>query len=253
MDPPGTYGGPPPPSPWNLPPPQPASWSPPPPPGPQPRGLGIRIAIALSLVVIGAVVIGGKTLLDRLPHLPGSVCQTVALQGASSSLPDTPARDDAPDDLRRLLPETLPGTGALLDSHQAASAREDSASRYDPVGWQAAEEDNGFDASFTRSWALSGEDGVVAEVQRFDSPEHALAFRAWADQFSCRYSDLAFAVPGVPGATGLQIRYRSGMVQQRVSFVRGSRRYAVSTMTKGPPAGTSRVAAIAAAVAEQAR
>lgn len=80
-----------------------------------------------------------------------------------------------------------------------------------------------------RRWGTKG----TAEVTEFRNHQAALDFNEWANRFPCRYSDQTFRVGDVPGSIGLRIDYSSGEVQERVSFVRGRRRYAVSTYTDG--------------------
>ena len=106
--------------------------------------------------------------------------------------------------------------------------------------WEAELRDGGFRRAYMRTWPRS-----LAEVTEFDSHEEALAFQAWADGFSCTYSDQVFRVDGVEGSSGLRILYSSGRVQERVSFVRGSRRFAVSVNTMGPPNDHGAVEALA--------
>jgi len=225
---------------------------------PQPvRSRSLRGAVVpavVSLVVIGAIVLTSSVGAPSEPAAgppedPGgpqgnvtpafSVCTQVALlddEGRGLSFGDQTTYEGG---LGELLPSTSPsGRTPVMERPLDLSAY--ASLKYHGWEWEAELRDGGFRRAYVRTWPRS-----LAEVTEFDSHEEALAFQAWADGFSCAYSDRVFRVDGVEGSTGLRILYSSGRVQERVSFVRGSRRFAVSVNTMGPPSDHGAVKALA--------
>jgi len=224
---------------------------------PQPvRSRSLRGAVVpavVSLVVIGAIVL---TTSVGAPHEPAAgppedpgspgnvtstlpVCARVALLddvGRGLSFEDQTSYEG---ELGKLLPATSP-SGRMPVTERPLDLSTYAALKYRGWEWEAELQDGGFRRAYVRTWPRS-----LAEVTEFDSHEEALAFQAWADGFSCAYSDQVFKVDGVEGSTGLRILYSSGRVQERVSFVRGSRRFAVSVDTMGPPSDHGAVKALA--------
>lgn len=223
---------------------------------PQPvRSRSLRGAVVpavVSLVVIGAILLASSAGAPPEPATgppedPGSqgnvtstlVCARVALLddvARGLSFGDQTSYEGG---LGKLLPSTLPsGRTPVMERPLDLSAY--ATLKYRGWEWEAELRDGGFRRAYVRTWPRS-----LAEVTEFDSHEEALAFQAWADGFSCAYSDQVFRVDGVEGSSGLRILYSSGRVQERVSFVRGSRRFAVSVNTMGPPNDHGAVEALA--------
>lgn len=170
-------------------------------------------------------------------RLPSSPPRPSCPDGMSEALQLT-RRDSVPADaemrllLRSMLPETLNDV-AYDDELVKKTAKEDSQNRYDPLMWEAAFTHLGHRGGISRGF-LFEEGYVIVEVQRFPDHAAAEAFRAFADGFSCRYADQTYRMADVDGSSGLRIRYRSGRVQERVQFVRGPYRIAVSLNSDGP-------------------
>ena len=224
---------------------------------PQPvRSRSLRGAVVpavVSLAVIGAIVLTSSA---GAPHEPaagppedpgsqGNVTSTLPVC-ARVALLDNVARGLAFEDqtsyegeLGKLLPATSP-SGRMPVTERPLDLSAYAALKYRGWEWEAELRDGGFRRAYVRTWPRS-----LAEVTEFDSHEEALAFQAWADGFSCAYSDQVFRVDGVEGSSGLRILYSTGRVQERVSFVRGSRRFAVSVNTMGPPSDHGAVEALA--------
>ncbi len=214
---------------------------------------GALVPAAVSFVVFGALFVTGSAGAPREP-VAGSREETGGPKedaGASPVCARVAVLDDAARDLSygnqtsyegelgELLPATSPvGRMPVMERPLGLSAY--AALKYRGWEWEAELRHGGFRRAYVRTWP-----GSLAEVTEFDSHEEALAFHAWADGFSCAYSDDVFDVEGVEGSTGLRILYSTGRVQERVSFVRGSRRYAVSVNSMGPPTDHGAVEALA--------
>lgn len=207
---------------------------------------GALVPAAVSFVVIGALFVTG---LAGAPREPAGGSEEDA--GASPVCARVAVLDDVARDLSyvdqtsyegelgELLPATSPaGRMPVMERPLGLSAY--AALKYRGWEWEAELRHGGFRRAYVRTWP-----GSLAEVTEFDNHEEALAFHAWADGFSCAYSDDVFHVEGVEGSTGLRILYSSGRVQERVSFVRGSRRFAVSVNSMGPPTDHGAVEALA--------
>ncbi|MGH2528729.1 MAG: hypothetical protein ACRDH0_05245 [Actinomycetota bacterium] len=223
---------------------------------PQPvRSRSLRGAVVpavVSLVVIGAILLASSAGAPPEPATgppedPGSqgnvtstlVCARVALLDDVARSLSFGDRTSYEGGLGKLLPSTSPSGGMpVMERPLDLSAY--ATLKYRGWEWEAELRDGGFRRAYMRTWPRT-----LAEVTEFDSHEEALAFQAWADRFSCAYSDQVFRVDGVEGSSGLRILYSSGRVQERVSFVRGSRRFAVSVSTIGPPNDHAAVEALA--------
>jgi hypothetical protein len=197
------------------------------------------IPAVVSLVVLGSAVLAsavtGRHGGESTPPAPGAACTEVAIldEGAADlSFGDQSAYAG---DLGDLLPPALP-SGKLPVEEASLGLSAYAAGKYRSDEWESTLRHGGFRRAYVRRW-----EGSWVEVVEFDSHREALAFHLWANRFSCVYSDSAFAVPQVAGSSGLRILYSSGQVQERVSFVRGSRRYAVSVDTMGPPPDHSEI------------
>ncbi|HKZ75323.1 MAG TPA: hypothetical protein VJ259_01535, partial [Actinomycetota bacterium] len=188
---------------------------------PQPvRSRSLRGAVVpavVSLVVIGAIVLTSSA---SAPHEPAAgppedpgppgnvtstfpVCTRVALlddEGRGLSFGDHTSYEG---ELGKLLPPTSP-SGRMPVTERPLDLSGYAALKYHGWEWEAELGDGGFRRAYVRTWPRS-----LAEVTEFDSHEEALAFQAWADGFSCVYSDQVFRVDGVEGSSGLRILYSS--------------------------------------------
>ena len=191
------------------------------------------IPAVVSLVVLGSVVlanaVAGRRGGESTPPARGPVCMEVAIIDEGAGDLSYGDQSSHAGELGDLLPPTLP-SGKVPVEEASLGLSGYSAGKYNSTEWESVLRHGGFRRAYVRRWESSW-----VEVAEFDSHEEALAFHVWANRFSCVYSDVAFAVPQVAGSSGLRILYSSGRVQERVSFVRGSRRYAVSVDTMGPP------------------
>jgi len=194
------------------------------------------IPAVVSLVVLGSAVLAsavtgrhGGDGGESTPPARGPVCMDVAIIDEGAGDLSYGDQSSHAEELGDLLPPTLP-SGKLSIGEESLGLSAYAAGKYRSSEWASVLRHGGFRGAYVRRWESSW-----VEVVEFDSHREALAFHVWANRFSCVYSDTAFAVPQVAGSSGLRILYRSGRVQERVSFVRGSRRYAVSVDTMGPP------------------
>jgi len=204
-------------------------------PGPV-RSRALRDAIipaVVSLVVLGSAILASAVTrrhgAESTPPAPGAACTEVAIIDDGAGDLSYGDQSSHAGELGELLPPTLP-SGKVPVEEASLGLSAYATDKYDSKEWESMLRHNGFRRAYVRRWESSW-----VEVVEFDSHEEALAFHVWANRFSCVYSDAAFAVPDVAGSSGLRILYSSGRVQERVSFVRGSRRYAVSVGTMGPP------------------
>lgn len=191
------------------------------------------IPAVVSLVVLGSAVLAGavghRERAEPTTPAPGAACAKVAIIDDGAGDLSYGDQSSHAGELGDLLPPALPsGKGPVEEASLGLSAY--AAGKYRSDEWESMLRHDGFRRAYVRRWESSW-----VEVVEFDSHREALAFHTWANRFSCVYSDAAFAVPQVAGSSGLRILYSSGRVQERVSFVRGSRRYAVSVDTIGPP------------------
>jgi len=91
---------------------------------------------------------------------------------------------------------------------------------------------SGFLWGFDRTWtAESGPGGFQNEVYEFASGGGAVDYDEGAARGACLSGGSVFEVPGIPGAIGQRIPGGFPDYTLRVSFVRGTRRYAVVLMT----------------------
>ena len=191
------------------------------------------IPAVVSLVVLGSVVLanavaGGHGGESTAPAR-GPACMEVAIIDEDEGDLSYGDQSSHAGELGDLLPPALP-SGKVPIGEESLGLSAYAAGKYRSSEWESVLRHGGFRRAYARRW-----EGSWVEVVEFDSHREALAFHTWANRFSCVYSDAAFAVPQVAGSSGLRILYSSGRVQERVSFVRGSRRYAVSVDTMGPP------------------
>jgi hypothetical protein len=205
-------------------------------------GLGVVVVAVQCSRAVGVLRTGSATTQTMIPW---TACASVNRWTERTDVPGG-RRGSLAGHLWDTLPLTLSGSPAAWEAqlNEGASA----ATRYSSNAWLAEYEQDGFVDEFRRRWGTGG----TAEVTEFRNHQAALDFNEWANRFSCRYSDQAFRVGDVPGSIGLRINYSSGQVQERVSFVRGRRRFAVSIYTDGPPPDHSRVIAFALKVARTA-
>ena len=109
----------------------------------------------------------------------------------------------------------------------------------------------GFRAGHLREWSGDGI-RMLAAVHDLGTAEAALAYDRAQGEAACAFSQRAFAVPAVPGAVGLRVRTLDGS-RDRVTFVRGARRYTVAVTVATAPPDHAAVRALALAVSATAR
>ncbi len=197
------------------------------------RVFGLRPALLRSLVAAAVVVavLPQAAVATLLPGASANVCiQAAAL------LSSTPVRGEQASDpatLAGLLP-TDPGTTATLVGQGTLSLDALAASRYEPNARQLLINDR-YVSGYARMWETAEGRGMDVEVEQFTSASGAAAFDRQMVTYACRYSNMAFAVPG--GGVGLQIRYGTGdPIAEQISWVVGARRLLLSRTFLAPPA-----------------
>lgn len=98
-------------------------------------------------------------------------------------------------------------------------------SRRDPVEGRRQLAQAGYDQGWSRIWEDAEGEFVISYAYDFASPEGALDYDRYANEYVCQFSDSVFTLADVPDAIGQQIPYLEGTIAEQVTFVRGNRRY----------------------------
>ncbi len=128
-----------------------------------------------------------------------------------------------------------------LTVDDAAAAHGDTArarAAMDTLGWSGGKR---------REWYRGARTWMAVQVEQLAGEAEAFDYDLFALLDACHDAAAAYAVPGLADAVGLRLR-RPGGVVERVSFVRGARRYTVEVAgAQQPDAATVTALAVAAA------
>jgi hypothetical protein len=218
----------------------------------RPSGAPIT-ARAATLGVCAAVALGG--IAGQLG--PGGrvdpACAAVRARLASSE-PLAPDRGSLGGDLVAVLPsaEGVPGFAGVAPVDSVLDSGGVAASSAQAAGVMDALAQLGWARGLRREWYASGGEQIAVQVEELAGAGRAVDYEVYAGLRDCQDADGAFTTPVVPDAIGLRIS-AGHRVTDRLSFVRGSRRYTVESTAADPATAQRRLASLAEAAAARAR
>ncbi len=99
-----------------------------------------------------------------------------------------------------------------------------------------------FESGYARTWigpgswtTPDGRGAATVNAYEFRSAADAEAFDHDVAEHACALASEVFLLEGVPGSIGMQLRH-NGMVEETVTFVRGTRRFRLAWQLPSPPA-----------------
>ncbi|CAN5890966.1 hypothetical protein BH20ACT7_BH20ACT7_18660 [soil metagenome] len=218
----------------------------------RPSGAAIS-ARAATLGVCAAVALGGIAgQLGPGGRVDGA-CAGVRAR-LDSSEPLAPDRGSVGGDLVAVLPtaEGVPGFAGVAPVDSVLDSEGVAASSAQPAGVIDALAQLGWARGHRREWYASGGEQIAVQVEELAGVGEAVDYEVYAGLRDCQDADGAFTTPVVPDAVGLRIG-AGHRVTDRLSFVRGARRYTVESTAADHATAQRRLLSLAEAVAARAR
>jgi hypothetical protein len=217
----------------------------------RPSGAAIS-ARAATLGVCAAVALGGIAgQLGPGGRVDGA-CAGVRAR-LDSSEPLAPDRGSVGGDLVAVLPtaEGVPGFAGVAPVDSVLDSEGVAASSAQPAGVIDALAQLGWARGHRREWYANGGEQIAVQVEELAGVGEAFDYEVYAGLRDCRDADSAFTTSGLSDAVGL--RFNAGhRVTDRLSFVRGPRRYTIEATAADPATAQRRLASLAEAAAARA-
>ena len=203
---------------------------------------GVCAAVAIGGTV-GQLGAGGRT---------SSACAGVQarLDTAERLGPDTGPLGG---DLVAVLPSAdgVPGFAGVAPVNSVLDSGGVAASSAQTAGVIDALAQLGWARGLRREWYANGGEQIAVQVEELAGVGEAFDYEVYAGLRDCRDADSAFTTSGLSDAVGL--RFNAGhRVTDRLSFVRGPRRYTIEATAADPATAQRRLASLAEAAAARA-
>ncbi|MDQ3537672.1 MAG: hypothetical protein M3415_02565 [Actinomycetota bacterium] len=218
----------------------------------RPGGAPVTPRVAM-LGVCAAVAIGG--IAGQLGAQSRTSLSCAGVQARlNSGEPLAPERGPLRGDLVAVLPtaQAVPGFDGVASVDSVLDPGGVAASSAHPAGVIEAMAQLGWSRGQRREWYAAGGEQIAVQVEELAGGEQAVDYDTYAGLRDCGDAEGTFTTPVVPGGVGLRIS-AGHRVTDRLSFVRGARRYTVESTAADPLTARRRLASLAEAAVAIAR